>query len=648
MIKRVLLLCFIIAAIFLFGCALETDYQIESPDGELRVQVWLNDENRLYYSISRMNETVLEASQLGIIRGDSDFSNTLSFVSASSVNEIDEQYEMLQGKRLDRHYRANEQLFHFTGELGEPMEVVFRVSNDGVAFQYRFPEEDDALLTIEEEKSFFNLPSESRAWLTPMAVVNTGWSETNPSYEEYYELNIAVGTPSTLGVGWSYPALFQTPSSDWVLITETGMDGNYPGTRLRTVDENGLYQVGFPDEEEVVTDGIRGPEFKKPWRSPWRIITIGGLDTITESTLGTDLADPAEYEDVSYIEASRVSWSWAKLKDESVNYDTQIEFIDYAADMGWEATLVDVNWDQNIGYDGIQELADYASERGIGLWLWYNSSGDWNLSPYTPKSALLTHEDRMAEFDRISEMGIKGIKVDFFPGDGQSSLQYYIDIFEDAHQFELMVNTHGSTIPRGWHRTYPNLMTMESVRGFEFKTFEQANQDETASHATILPFTRNVFDPMDYTPMSLDEIPDIERVTTSPHELAHPVLFWSGAQNFAETPAGMETVPEFVKEFVKKIPAAWEETKFVDGFPGELAVIARKKGESWFVGGVNGEKIEKTVTISLPFLEGEKTGYLISDGDDKFSYERTELTISSDSKLEVEMSSNGGFVIYLE
>lgn len=629
-------------------CSRDQIHTVISPDGSISVQLWLNDTGELYYTIKRSERDIIKDSRLGLVTQEADLSSSLELIKAGEIQLYEDYYEMVQGKRKERHYVANQQEFVFTAESGDTLEIVFRVSDDGVGFQYRLPDEEMNNVKLEEERTFYTLPGESKAWLTPMAVVNTGWSETNPSYEEYYEIGIDAGTPSPLEVGWSYPALFQTPGDDWLLITESGMDGQYPGTRLTTESEDGVYQVGFPADEEVVTDGIRGPEFRTPWRSPWRVLAMGGLGTIVESTLGTDLATTTLYDDQSYIEAGRASWSWAKLKDASVNFERQIEFIDYAAEMEWEYTLVDVNWDQNIGYERIEELADYADEQGVGLWLWYNSSGDWNESPYTPKSALLTHEDRVREFSRLQEMGIRGIKIDFFPGDGQSALQYYIDIFEDAHDHQLMVNTHGSTLPRGWHRTYPNLMTMESVRGFEFKTFEQANQNETASHASVLPFTRNVFDPMDYTPMSLDSIPDIDRITTSTHELAHPILFLSGVQHFAETPAGMDTVPEYVKEVVKKIPAAWDETHFIDGYPGEFAIIARRDGDRWFIAGINGEEAEKSVQIQLPFLNQERNGLLLSDSDQQFEINREDISVSSTDPVEISMKPNGGFVMVLE
>lgn len=632
----------------LAACSADTHQTVSSPNGIIVAEVWLDDAGEPHYKITRENRVVLEESRLGLVSNRVDLSSSLTLIDGGGVETIEDRYEMIQGKTKDRHYVANERIFRFVSESDDTIEVAFRVSNDGVGFQYQITGQssDDIILT--EEQTQFSMPSESKAWLTPMAVVNTGWSETNPSYEEYYEIGINAGTPSTLGVGWSYPALFQTAENDWVLITESGMDGSYPGTRLRTVSEDGVYKVGYPADEEVVTGGIRGPEFETPWQSPWRVIAIGDLETIVESTLGTDLATPTDYDDTSYIEAGRAAWSWAKLKDASVNYDRQMEFIDYAADMGWEYTLIDVNWDQTIGYDQIGELVDYAEEKGVGIWLWYNSSGDWNSSPYTPKSALLTKADRVEEFSRIQEMGVRGIKVDFFPGDGQSALQYYIDILEDANSHELMVNTHGSTLPRGWHRTYPNLMTMESVRGFEFKTFEQANQNEAPSHATVLPFTRNVFDPMDYTPMSLDEIPGIDRVTTSAQELAHPIVFLSGVQHFAETADGMATVPDYIKETVRKIPAAWDETQFVDGYPGEFVIIARRSGSTWFVAGINGEEESKTVEFELSFLDNSAESLLITDGDQRLSFNREELETSPEDTLTIEMKPNGGFVILVE
>jgi len=473
---------------------------LKSPHKKITVSFWINREGEAHYKISRKGKTLLEPSDLGVVRRDMDFSTNLTLESASDPRIIAEEYKLNKGKRLNRSYSARRRVFRLSNAWGYLFDIIFQVSDEGVAFRYRFPGSSDDRHMIVEERTSFNLPSDAEAWLEPLENVNTGFARSNPSYEMFYQKGISVGTEAPYEAGWAYPALFNSAHS-WILITETGLTHNYSGTRLRPESPKGEYRVGFPQNGETIPGKILKPHSTLPWSTPWRVLTIGSLATIIESTHATDLADPPVAGDYSFVKPGHASWSWGLLKDESVNDETQKKFIDYAADMGWEYTLVDVNWDTNIGYDRIAELANYADSVGVGLFLWYNSAGYWNQTPYHPRNRLLTHESRVHEFSRLQKMGIKGIKIDFFGGDGQSMIEYYQDIFRDAASFELMVNCHGSTIPRGWQRTYPNLMTMEAVKGFEYLTFEQENANQAATTAAMLPFARNSTDPMDFTPM---------------------------------------------------------------------------------------------------------------------------------------------------
>jgi alpha-glucosidase len=637
----------LMGSVLLFS-ACPDDRSVASPDGELRVEFRLGDGGRPSYTIVRQGGVVIEDSRLGVVIDGLDLSEDMVLVQRrdSRPVRIQETYSMIHGKERETTYVANERTFSLRHPSGRLLDVVFRVSDDGVAFRYHLAGESGAPSDMDAEATTFVLPPGTRAWLTPLADVNTGWAATQPSYEEHYFKDVEVGHPQRTQNGWAYPALFRVDET-WVLISEAGVGRRYAGTRLRNLEAGNGYRVAFPQDDEVVTGGIRGPRSTLPWTTPWRIVVVGDLATIVETTLAVDLAEPNALGDVPFVTPGRASWSWAKLKDESVVSDVQREFIDYAADMGWEYTLVDVNWDRNIGYDGIAELAEYAAGRGVGLLLWYNSSGDWNETVYTPKSRLLTREERRAEFARISAMGIRGVKVDFFPGDGQSAINYYFDIFEDAADYGLMVNTHGCTLPRAWHRTYPNLVTMESVMGFEFITFEQRNANEAPSHGTMQPFTRNVFSPMDYTPVSLDEIPNIRQRTTNGYELATAVVFYSGVQHFAETPRGMAQAPDFAVDFLRQVPATWDETRFIQGFPGELAVLARRSGDTWYVGGMNGEPVARTLEIELSRLGGVTRGFLISDGQGPRDLVRTEITVNGSDPLPVGVSPNGGFVMVL-
>lgn len=628
------------------SCTDVSNPNFDSPDGQVELKVQLSENGQPLYTVNYKGKAILKDSKLGVVMEDENFSQSLSLDGESRVMQVQDEYHLRTGKKQVYIYEANEKKFSFVNSSGNQLDIIFRLSNHGVAFCYSFPDRGDKVRTIVSEATSYTFADSTVCWLQPMSVAKTGWCETNPSYEEYYEKEIKPGTPSPLGAGWVYPALFKTEDV-YMLISESGLGRQYCGTKLVPGEAENEYKVGFPDAREAFTGKNVNPEVKFPVKTPWRIIAIGSLADIAESTLGTDLADPEIDYDFSFVKPGIASWSWALLKDHSVNYDTQKQFIDYAADMNWKYCLIDVNWDTQIGYDKISELAEYADDKGVGLILWYNSSGDWNSTVYHPKSKLLTKEAREEEFEKIVRMGIKGIKVDFFGGDGQSMIQYYHDIFEDAANYKLLVNCHGATLPRGWQRTYPNVVTMESIRGFEFLTFEQANANHGPSHSALLPFTRNVFDPMDFTPMCLYKIPNINRLTTSAFELALPTLFTSGVQHIAETPEGMSHVPDYVKNYLRHLPTEWYDSKLLAGEPAKLAVMAREAEDGWYVSGINGEKKEKTITVDLSYI-GNRKGILIADGEEPLSFSKKDVNLKENATLTIEVKEYGGFVIYIE
>ena len=638
----------ILAAPLLFVAILQTvtaqtKYEISSPDATLKVNIILKDK-QLFYSVNRNGAEVLNTSTLGLVRGDADFSKGLAVLSVSKSETVKDTYTLKNAKRLINNYTANKKVIHLENGSKKKLDVIFQVSNDGIAFRYYFPDRDSKINQLSEEKTSFHFFEGSKAWMQPMSVAKTGWESTNPSYEEYYKKEINVGTAAPTEAGWVYPALFNYKDT-WLLVSESGLDGNYCATRLKQNAPDGNYSIGFPDQREAFTGQNVNPESTLPWYTPWRIIAIGSLKTVTESTLGTDLAYPAKSNiNPDQFQLGKASWSWINLKDNSIKYNVQKKYIDFAADMKWEFCLIDVNWDTTIGFQKMQELADYAKAKNVGLILWYNSAGAWNTVKYTPKNKLNLRESRLQEFAMLQKMGIKGIKVDFFGGDGQSMIKYYLEIFEDAAKFGLSVNCHGATLPRGWQRTYPNLVTMESIKGMEFITFEQENANEEPAHATTIPFTRNVFDPMDFTPMSLNKLPNINLKTTSTFELALPVLFHSGVQHLAETPEGIAKVPAFVKTFLQEFPASWTDTKLIDGYPGKFVVMARKAGNKWYIAGINGENTAKGV--SFDSSKFGKKAKLIVDGKEDLSFVQSEL--NTDGKTTVSMKPYGGFVMVVE
>lgn len=615
-----------------------------SPDQQISVQV-RSENGTLYYTVNHRKAVVLEKSVLGLVRDDADFADKLTIAGIDKPTVVTDSYTSRNAKKSQISYRANRYVVHCRNATAQPMDIIFQVSNDGVAFRYFFPETSTDRKRITDEKTSFNFASSTVAWLQPMSDAQTGWEHCNPAYEEFYQKEIPVGQPSPIKAGWVYPALFKTASDSYAALTEAGLDGHYCGTRLRAESPGGEYTVGFPQKPEVFTNGVLYPESTLPWHSPWRIIAVGSLKTIAESTLGTDLAQPAiALNSTNWIKPGIASWSWGLLKDESINYDTTRLYIDYASRMKWPYCMVDVNWDTRIGYDRIGELARYATTKNVALILWYNSAGAWNTTPYHPRSQLLTAEERRKEFRRIKDLGIAGVKIDFFAGDGQSMIQYYLDILKDAADVGLLVNFHGATLPRGWQRTYPHLMSAEAVKGQEMITFGQEAANEEPRHTATLPFTRNLFDPMDFTPMVLDSMPKISRVTTKGFELALPVLFLSGIQHLVETPDGMAKQPGEVVAYLQNIPANWDEVRFLDGYPGTFVTLARRSGKRWYVCGINAERTARSVTLDLSFLNG-RTGFIL---EDVAHNQVVQKSMTGSAKQMVTMQPQGGFVAVFE
>jgi hypothetical protein len=618
--------------------------RVESPSGIIRVELSMNKEGTPEFSALFRGNIVMKNNRLGLTREDADFSENLKLVAASSIEEIVDNYSLLHGKKVSCAYRANRKVFHFKNREGREVDIIFQVSDDGIGFRYFFPGESDGMKRITNELTFFNFDDSTSAWIQPMAAAKSGWNAVNPSYEEHYFHEIRIKELPDNKPGWVFPSLFKS-GKYWISLTETAPDRNYCACRLMHDSASRGFKIGFPQQAEVFPGGSLTPESRLPWYSPWRIITLGdNLSTLIESTLGTDLANPSVLSDVSFVKPGRSSWSWVLFKDDSTVYHVQKRFIDYASDMGWEYCLVDADWDRKIGYGKLAELCSYAKSKGVGIDAWYNSAGDWNTTPYTPRNKLLTKELRDTEFKKLKEIGVRGVKVDFFGADGQSMMVYYQDLIEDAARYGLMINCHGSTVPRGWQRTYPNLVSMEAIRGFEFVTFEQMNADREAAHCTVIPFTRNLFDPMDFTPVCFSEVPNIQRRTTNSFELALSVLFLSGIQHFAEVPEGMAKVPNEVKQIMKDVPVAWDESKFIDGYPGKYVVIARRKGNIWYVVGINGEPNEKRLDVNLGFIRNPKSGLLVTSGADGRSFALENATGDVTRSRNILLKPDDGFL----
>ncbi|MCD9017536.1 glycoside hydrolase family 97 protein [Parachryseolinea silvisoli] len=644
MYRRILLLlslCFAVLA------QAQQTVRLESPDKLLQLKLSLSESGEIQYNLMKSGVRVLEPSTLGIVMKGHNFSQGMKLLSLSEPLLVKDDYQMTNAKKSNIHYEAKQLTASFANTEGKQMDIIFRMSDDGLAFRYYFPWVNQEQV-IEREATSFHFSTAARAWLQPMSKAKEGWNHTYPSYEEHYKQDIPAGTMPSFHSGWVFPALFKT-NAIWALITETGVDEHYCASRLLNDSLSSIYHIGMPDPKEVYTGGGYLPVNNQPWYTPWRIIAVGSLKSIMESTLGTDLAPANVLKDVSFVKPGKASWSWINSKDENITFREQRKYIDYAAEMHWQYCLIDVDWDTKIGYDSIKVLSDYAVKKNVGLILWYNSAGDWNTVEYHPKNLLLSHEDRVKEFTRIQGMGIKGIKVDFFGGDGQSVMKYYLDILKDAAAYQLLVNFHGATLPRGWHRTYPNLVSAEAVMGMEMVTFSQHHADVQANHCAMLPFTRNAYDPMDFTPMNLHKLTHSQctRKTSAAFELALSVLFLSGIQHYAESPEGMAEVPDDVKNFLRTMPDHWDDVTFIDGYPGKYVVIARRSGNRWYIAGINGDTTGRKINLDLaPFKKSKATLY--TEGRNGSLFSKDEFNVSKGRKRDLVLPVNGGFVMVLE
>jgi len=621
---------------------------VASPDGRLRAEMALDDAGRPMWRLLREGREVVAPSPLGMVGEGVDLSQGLAFAGMDPVQPVADDYELLSGKRRHNEYRANRRVFRWKDAQGHGLAVAWQVSNDGAAFRYELEHPVPGLQTWKRDAATFRLPASAHAWLQPMAEPRTGFARTNPSYEEYYLQDVPVGTPTPMGHGWVFPALFRS-GDDWILLSEGSLRRGDAGSRLLDGATPGEYLIGFPDAREALPGGAALPWIETfPWRSPWRIVAVGDLATVVDSTLGTDLADPPAVAAPSV--PGKASWSWPLLGDDHTVFEVQKQFVDYAARMGWRYTLVDALWDTQIGEDRMRELVEYARGKGVSVLVWYNSAGDWNDAPQTPRGRLLDHASRVREFDRLKAMGVAGLKVDFFGGDGSSMIAYYLDLLADAAPYGFQMNFHGATLPRGWQRTWPHLQTMEAVRGLEFATFEQANADRVPVHAATLPFVRNVFDPMDFTPLAMVKLNDrVQRRTSPAFELAQSVLFVSGIQHYAETAEGMTQVPEYVRAFLSGLPEVWDDSRFLDGYPGRYAVFARQGGGRWLVAGINAGPGPRKLMLDASRLGGGvQRGLLIVDGDDAPGFARRRVEFGPGKPLELELPAAGGFVLQLD
>ena len=644
--------------ITIFSCLLLTcvsaqafEKQIASPDGSVVVTV--NDESGVpSYQVAYNGNMMLMRSPLGLVLNFEDLSKDL-LIKDCTTKMVTDDYNLKTIKQSNVHYEATEAVCQLEKNGRHAMDVIFRVSNRDVAFCYKLlPKKnrggETLVAVVENEASGFVLPDGTTTFLCPQSKPMGGFARTSPSYETSYTLDEPVGK-NGWGEGYTFPCLFKAGEKGWVLISETGTDGNYVGCRL--LNEGGArYKIGFPQQGEMNGVGTTNAAVRLPAQTPWRTITIGStLQNVVETTVSFDLVKPKYKASRDYTYGAG-SWSWIIGMDSSCNFDEQKRYIDFSAAMGWRTVLIDALWDVQIGYEKMAELSRYAKSKGVGIFLWYNSNGMWNDAPQSPINKMNTSAARRQEMKWMQENGILGIKVDFFGGDKQPMMQLYEDILTDANEFGIQCIFHGCTLPRGWERMYPNYVASEAVLASENLHFGQGACDAEAFNGCIHPFIRNTVGSMDFGGSTLNKFYNADnkrgthRVTSDVYALATAVLFQSSVQHFAMAPNNLTDAPAWAVDFMKKVPTTWDEVKFIDGYPGKYCIMARRHGDKWYVAGICADKQPLKKTITLPMFN-KGTELKVYSDDAQLQGSVNTVKLNKKHQITVTIPTNGAVVI---
>ena len=648
-------------------CVQANNYTVTSPDGKLAVNVECK-EGKAFYTVNYDGKQMLGASALGLVANYGDFSQNLT-MGACKNSKKHLAYKMTRIKKEKIEKDASEATIGFLNSKKDSMTLHLHVSNNDIAYKYEMirPKKDNPKsVIIYNEVSGFNFPSQTTTFLCPQITPMTGWERTKPSYEEEYTPDAPMNVKSQFGVGYTFPCLFKVGNDGWVLVSETGVSSAYPGSRLSDYEPGKGYTVAFPQKGE--NNGI-GSEFAGiplPGETPWRTITVGSsLAPIVETTIPYDVVEPL-YEASQTYKPSRYTWSWLIWQDNSINYDDQVKMVDVAAAQGYEAILVDNWWDKQIGRKRIEELSKYAKSKKVSLMLWYNSNGFENDAPQTPRQIMNNSIARKKEMAWMKKIGVVGIKVDFFGGDKQETMKLYEDILSDANDYGLEVIFHGCTLPRGWERMYPNYVSSEAALASENVYFTDYHAKKEAFEMTMHPFSRNAVASFDWGGVmmnkyfSKDNKSRHQRYTSDVFEMATAITNQSSVNCICLYPNNLQDVSQWELDWLKNVPTAWEDTKFIAGYPTKYAVVARKSSVEngsgaaltagrWFVGGLNATDKPLALTLDLPMFAGKTVTYITDQpkkkGEKFFTSVKKTLKVGKDGKAKVVIQPNGGIII---
>jgi len=611
---------FIAVLIFILflSCQKEKNTSISSPSGEVKITVAQNVSNGTFtFIVLNGADTIVKNSGLGIELSNPEQSFTAGLHLKSIIQRtIDEQYTTKTGKQLQRRNHCKELTLTVQNQAGNTASFVFRAYNDGIAYRYQLNNIKADSVTC--ELSEFNIVNPDSVWSIPFS----------PSEEHFYEApQMAVALEMQ---HLSFPVLAHTSNGQWILFSESDVS-NYP---LNC----GLFKDGRLTFVFAPGDACHNtivPNFS----SPWRVMILGNtLHPIVESCLIDHLAPRTNMTDLIWIEPGVASFPWWSNNLSNSSPGEIKKFIDLSASMHWRWVEFDVALIGSPDYaidkwkttTWIKDITDYARSKGVLCYGWDEIKN------------LNTCEKREDIFSRYNQLGLAGIKVDFVNSYTQKTRRWVEEIIKDAAKHKFMISFHGIQAPRGTARQYPHVATFEAVCGAEYYIPVNGTKTIPARHNCTLPFTRNVLGSMDYTPVAFSTN---NRETTMAHELALSVIFESGWQVMCDMPKAY--LNSVARPFLTDIPVSWDETKFITGFPGEYCCMARRKGNSWYIAGINSDS-ERTVSLKLPFT-GTHLAHIYTDmvdNQDRLQFEND--SVSGEKTFEIFMKKNGGFAMFIE
>lgn len=622
---RTLFVLSLLMACSLSGC--KNQEEMASPNGKIVVVPALHPDGtstlELTYVDGSQRTSVLSILDLGV-QTQSGRGQCAKLTGVDQPTRITEQYTMMVGKRSQCANEANEYLFHFVDSTEAEVCLRLRLYNDGMVFRYELPDlEADSVV---DELTTYRIAEGNKRW---SQAYTQGYEGFYPMSESGY---------ATEQREWGYPLLMQAADEAWTLLTESNIEPQQSGSYLTNHAAATDYKVHLLANQSRISGA---------WHTPWRVVMVGSLADIVASTLVTDTSEPCALTDTSWIQPGVVSWIYWAYNHGSKDYQLVTQYVDMAVALKLPYVLIDWEWDVMANGGNIEDAVRYALEHNVRPLLWYNSSTDWVDNAPGPLYRLNDADHRDQEFAWLKKIGVEGVKIDFFSDDSQTFMQYYIDLLRSAAEHQLLVNFHGAAIPRGWQRTYPNMMSAEAVYGAEWYNNKPILTDRAAAHNTTLPFTRNVIGSMDYTPCTFSDSQH-PHITSHGHELALTVVFESALQHLADRPSSYLSQPQQVQDFFGMLPSTWDETRLVDGYPADRVVMARRKGDVWFVGGLNGLDEARSLNLDWSFLpQGQLSGQLFEDsGDMANPWRISSIDCPAESlPTQLDCQPRGGFVL---